>query len=1282
MSDQTRGCVAVVVIVVLILAVAGWYCLSRGCYVGSWGFGANPTPAASPPVESSPTRRASTLRIAILDEPTSPDYLDGTAGNSYEGALGAVRETGLDADIITSHDIEAGMLSEYDFLILPDNAPAASAVDDVLEWWAGGKQIVATDSASSFIFYSGIMFPELEGAGADLSRDEYWDYSSTGSIIVERDSCATSGYVIGEELPSGQEDALLDAGRLPPEAEVLAVDGEQPEKAAVVLYNGAGTVAFVGPDGDMEFLQGILWNLLTCASEDRQVVEEINEAIAAEGLDWEAGTTSVSGLTEDQERTLCGDTSDHSTLSSSDHDADDVELPASIDWRDHRGENWMTPIRNQGHCGSCVAHAALGVFEAVWKIATGDPSMMPDLSERFLFACGCGQCCNRGWQLLPAAEFLLDSGTPDEACWRYAAQDIGCQGYCDDVEDRLERTTDIRKRTSAKEMKLSLVENGPILAGMDVYQDFLRYRGGVYDHAWGAFRGGHAITIVGYDDEERFWIARNSWGTGWGERGYFRIGYGAGVYNYAYELKAAPKAIEGPLVIGTVGSLETLDPVDAWAFTEWEILRNTMDTLVVYAPGTTEVEAGLAESWVISEDGFEYTFQLREGLQFPGGTPFTAETVVWSIERAMELGGNAGYLVTDLVDYVEAVDDHTVRFVLREPQSRFLSALTTPPYAPVSPNCFPEDELDPLSTCGGLGHYSIGDWVFGSHVELVANLDYYGDMAESPWIMVRHFDTSQNLRQALEDGEVDLAWDWRNPLGYEDLRGHPSFEVYEGPGPYIRLLCFNTTVAPFDDPLVRQAIELAIDRQMIADGVFRAVHWPLFTLVPEGVPFHLDETTPYDLDEALTALEHAGYGPGYPLELELWWTPDHYGETEAHLAEVLEHSLEGTGAIDVDLRSTDWPEYIESVVAGDLPVFLMGWIPDYPDPDNFVWPLASCDESGDLGISYCSGELEDLLREAGQAVDPQEREEVYHEIQEFLREELPVIPLTQSSLIVVAQPGVDGVVLDASNLLRYWLVFKEFFGGAPAPAPPAAPAVPKVALELVEGEAAVAVDGRVSEISFDGLQKLAPQPDADGKTRIYIPDTLPDEAGEIVFNFTFGGKRYRARIRVTYNDDGSRTYRLLGVSEAAEPVAEPVAEPTAELTVTPIPPTATPTRIPSTATATRVPPTATPRSAAPVIVAVEFPSSIRADRSDAGGTIRFRDPDGDLNWATFDVVRAVDFDGFAFNPLEFLVSGSAREGVFRFYVWTETVQQVTLRVTLRDAAGNSSAPVDFSFDCR
>jgi len=148
----------------------------------------------------------------------------------------------------------------------------------------------------------------------------------------------------------------------------------------------------------------------------------------------------------------------------------------------------------------------------------------------------------------------------------------------------------------------------------------------------------------------------------------------------------------------------------------------------------------------------------------------------------------------------------------------------------------------------------------------------------------------------------------------------------------------------------------------------------------------------------------------------------------------------------------------------------------------------------------------------------------------------------------------------------------------------------------------------------------------------------------------------------------------------------PTATDTPAPTDTP-PPTHTPTALPTdTPTLTPLPPTATPEPTAasgpPTILSVDFPSQLATDGVPVKGHVAFVDPDGDVNWASFDVISAVSFDPFGFNPAEFLAEGDTRQGVFGFNTWCTIAQDVTLRVTLTDGAGNSSAPVDFSFSCR
>ena len=162
--------------------------------------------------------------------------------------------------------------------------------------------------------------------------------------------------------------------------------------------------------------------------------------------------------------------------------------------------------------------------------------------------------------------------------------------------------------------------------------------------------------------------------------------------------------------------------------------------------------------------------------------------------------------------------------------------------------------------------------------------------------------------------------------------------------------------------------------------------------------------------------------------------------------------------------------------------------------------------------------------------------------------------------------------------------------------------------------------------------------------------------------------------------------------DLALPTATPV-PPTATARATSVPPTARAkaTSVPPTGTSAVTPtqpPTATEASTPtavpgpPTILSIDFPSEIPADRTSVNGTVRFQDPDGDVSWVSFDVVGATDFTPFAYNPVESLVEGDARDGTFKFHTWCGIAQDVTLRVTLVDAAGNRSGPVDFSFSCK
>ena len=203
----------------------------------------------------------------------------------------------------------------------------------------------------------------------------------------------------------------------------------------------------------------------------------------------------------------------------------------SLDWRNRNGFNYVSPILNQANCGSCVAFAAVATLETQLNVSSGIPNLNMRLSPQALFACGRG-ACDWGWYPDFAADDLMNIGVPDEACAPYTmgatGEDVACSSICKDAAQRSVRIQSWNRPTywvkDIAKVKAALA-HGPLMTTMSVYADFLLYGGGVYKHVAGDSLGGHAISIVGYDDAKGAWIVRNSWGEDWGERGYFMISY-------------------------------------------------------------------------------------------------------------------------------------------------------------------------------------------------------------------------------------------------------------------------------------------------------------------------------------------------------------------------------------------------------------------------------------------------------------------------------------------------------------------------------------------------------------------------------------------------------------------------------------------------------------------------------------------------------------------------------------------------------------------------------------
>jgi len=497
-------------------------------------------------------------------------------------------------------------------------------------------------------------------------------------------------------------------------------------------------------------------------------------------------------------------------------------------------------------------------------------------------------------------------------------------------------------------------------------------------------------------------------------------------------------AYASTLVYCSEGSPETFNPQLATSGTTFDASsRQIYNRLVEFKIGTTDLEPSLAENWSISDDGLVYTFKLRQGIKFhktkyfSPGRDFNADDVLFSFNRQRDKshpyfkvsGGVYKYYedmaMSSLIKEIKKLDDYTVQFVLARPESPFLAnmamdfaSIMSKEYADRMMSAGTPEKLDlqPIGT----GPFMFTRYQKDAFIRYQAHPQYWRGK-EKVDKLVFAITVDPSVRYArLRAGECHVMA-FPLPADIPAMKKNTAINVDEQPGLNIGYWAFNVNKKPFDDVRVRRALNHAINRQAILDGVFLGTGKLAKNPIPPSI-WSYDETTvdyKYNPDKARALLNEAGLGDGF--DTDIWAMPVQrpYNPNARKMAEMIQQDLKNIG-VRAKVVSYEWGTYLSKSRAGEHQTILLGWTGDNGDPDNFFSPLLSCAsaKSGNNRALWCNGEFDQLITLARSESDQTKRSKLYKKAQAIFKQEAPWLTIAHSVRYQPRRSNVKGMKID------------------------------------------------------------------------------------------------------------------------------------------------------------------------------------------------------------------------------------------------------------------------------
>lgn len=488
------------------------------------------------------------------------------------------------------------------------------------------------------------------------------------------------------------------------------------------------------------------------------------------------------------------------------------------------------------------------------------------------------------------------------------------------------------------------------------------------------------------------------------------------------------------LVVGVSSDIHLLDPAVSSDNFDWRQIYPCYDRLVKYkvvnGKGTTDVEPSAAESWTVSDDGKVWTFKIRQGIKFDDGTPLDAKAVKFAFDRCLKIGKGPADNI-GAIDSMAVKDDYTLEVTLKTPYGPFLQSLATDAACIVNPAIMKHEKDGDLAqgwlsqNTDGSGPYRLAEWKRGERAVLEAKPGYWGGAPKSKKVIIRFMTESADRRMALERGDIDIG---ENILidQIPALEKNPDIVVNKYPSQLVEYVYLNCQKKHLDNPLVRQALNYAVDYKGIIDFVLQGNGVQMCGPVPAGMWGHNPDVFQYkrDVDKAKALLKEAGLAGGLDLTLI-------YSERRAtweQIATILQSNFADVG-VNLKLELMANPTLRDKIDRGDFELCLGAWSPDFADPFMFMnfWF-----DSNNFGLPgnrsfYKNEKVDELIRKAALLSDQAERTRIYFEAQDIIMKDAPYIFLYQVNTIVPLRKNVKGYVFNPmlESMYNFEGIYKE-----------------------------------------------------------------------------------------------------------------------------------------------------------------------------------------------------------------------------------------------------------------